>query len=111
MADNPRFPHSIKVYRAAKDNFGNVVFDSNGEPAYTLVLDSKCGIRTKSGNIRSTKDAIDADFNLALPRHIIDIQEGDFCEITTYTSTMRLTVRKAMTYNFGSNIWANKVSN
>lgn len=111
MVDNPRFPHDIKVFRALKDKFGNVAFDDNGEPAYTQILDSKCGIRTQSGNIRITKDVIEADYKLSLPRHTIDIQEGDICEVNTYTSKMRLSVVKSFTYNLGSNIWANKVAN
>lgn len=111
MVDNPRFPHDIRVFRAAKDEFGNVILDENGEPAYTLILESKCGIRTQSGNIRNTKDAIEAEYKFALPRHTVDIQEGDMCEVTHYTSEMRLVVTKATTYNFGSNIWANNVVN
>lgn len=111
MADNPRFPHNIKIYRAAKDDFGNILFDDNGEPAYTLIHDSICGIRTQSGNIRTSGEVINADYKLALPRHFVDIQAGDLCILTTYTSTKKLTVLKSETYNMGSNIWANNNSN
>lgn len=111
MVNNPRFPHYVKVLRAVKDEFGNIVFDENGQPTYTQIHESSCGIRNQSGNVRTTKDAIDADFKLSLPRHSVNIKEGDLCELTTFTDTIHLTVLRALIHNFGANIWASKTAN
>nr|DAN77133.1 MAG TPA: hypothetical protein [Caudoviricetes sp.] len=109
--ENVRFPHRIIISRAAIDQFGNVVLDDNGKPEYRVVLESVCGIRTQTGNVQNTKDALATDYKLALPRHSVDIQEGDMVELYTYTRIMRLVVKKATTFNFGSNIWANESAN
>lgn len=109
--DNVRFPHRIVISRAAVDDFGNIVLDDEGKPQYTVVLESRCGIRTQTGNVQNTKDALATDYKLALPRHTVDIQNGDRVELYTYTTTMRLVVIKATTFNFGTNIWANESAN
>lgn len=133
---NPRFPHTLRVWRVREDEYGEPVTDDEGNAAYdivsldvavtvdnrplmgldgsveTEVAESICfGYRTQGKNTRETVDVVVSDFKLATPMFLTPLKPGDRVEITDYERTYWGEVVKKMTFNLGSNIWVNEVKN
>lgn len=133
---NPRFPHTFRVWRARKDNYGEPMTDKDGNPIYdtvrlkvAVVIDGipvrnsdgsyetefkewiDFGYRTQGKNTRETIDVVVSDYKLATPPIMTALQPGDRVEIRDYTRSFWGEVVKMMTFNLGSNIWINDVKN
>lgn len=133
---NPRFPHTLRVWRARKDKNGEPMTDADGDPIYDITLlkvvvmidslpvvrsdgsfDSEMtewisfGYRTQGKNTKETTDVIVSDFKLATPMFLTPLEPGDRVEIKDYERTYWGEVVKKMTTNLGSNIWINEVRN
>jgi hypothetical protein len=133
---NPRFPHTLRVWRVREDEYGEPVTDDEGNAAYdivsldvavtvdnrplmgldgsveTEVAESICfGYRTQGKNTRETVDVVVSDFKLATPMFLTPLKPGDRVEITDYERTYWGEVVKKMTFNLGSNIWVNEIKN
>lgn len=133
---NPRFPHALRVWRAARDANGDPVTDDEGNAVYDIVmLDAVCmtdslpirdsdgnfctepaewisfGYRTQGKNTKDVADVVVSDFKLATPMFITPVHAGDRVEIKDYDRTYWGEVVKKMTFNLGSNIWINEVRN
>lgn len=133
---NPRFPHTLRVWRARMDEFGEPVTDSEDNAVYDIVplevaktrdglplygldgsvqtesAESICfGYRTQGKNTRETVDVVVSDFKLATPMFLTPLKPGDRVELTDYDRTYWGEVVKKMTFNLGSNIWVNEVKN
>ena len=133
---NPRFPHTLRVWRARKNSFGEPVTDADGDPIYDIVslksvvmIDSlpivnsdgsfeteltewlSFGYRTQGKNTRETVEVIVSDFKLATPMFLTPLEPGDRVEMKDYERTFWGEVVKKSTFNLGSNIWVNEVRN
>ena len=131
---NPRFPHSLRVWRSRKNNHGEPMTDSDGNPVYDIVslkvvvmLDGlptmrsngsfeteptewiSFGYRTQGKNTRDTLDVAVSDFKLATPMFLTPLEMGDRVEIKDYDRTYWGEVVRKQTFNLGSNIWVNEV--
>ena len=133
---NPRFPHTLRVWRARKDRYGDPMTNENGDPIYDIVtlkavvmvdnlpivrsdgsFDTELtewisfGYRTQGKNTRETVDVMVSDFKLATPMFLTPLEAGDRVEIKDYERTYWGEVVKKMTFNLGSDIWVNEVKN
>lgn len=133
---NPRFPHTLRVWRSRKNDNGEPMTDADGDAIYDIVrlkevvmVDSlpvihsdgsfetevtewiSFGYRTQGKNTRETIDVVVSDFKLATPMFLTHLEPGDRVEIKDYERTYWGEVVKKMTFNLGSNIWINEVKN
>ena len=133
---NPRFPHTLRVWRFRKDDNGEPITDDEGNPIQEVVVLEKVvmidyapvvlsdgsfstelvdtinfGYRTQGKNTRDTVDVVVSDFKLSTPMFLNHLNPGDMVEITDYERTFWGEVVKKATYNLGSNIWINEVKN
>ena len=131
---NPRFPHTLRVWRSRKNSYGEPMTDSDGNPIYDIVslkavtmVDGRpvvlsngsfdtyltewieFGYRTQGKNTKDTLDVMVSDFNLATPMFLTPLEAGDRVEIKDYEREYWGEVVKKMTFNLGSNIWINEV--
>lgn len=133
---NPRFPHSFRLKKARYDEYGNPVFDDNGDAIYEYV-NMECvemkdhepvrdsegnfvtyfseevnfGYRTSSKSASTVNDMVTADFCIACPMVLTEIHSGETLELRDYERTYYGTVVKKTTFNLGTNIWFNEVRN
>lgn len=133
---NPRFPHTLRVWRSRKDADGMPVTNEDGDEILDIVmLDSAVmvdneplmcsnggfvtekvesinfGYRTQGKNTRDTVDVVVSDFKLATPMFLTPLEPGDKVEMRDYERTYWGEVVKKATFNLGSNIWVNEVRN
>lgn len=133
---NPRFPHTLRVWRTRKDEYGEPMVDDEGEPIIDIVplkkvvtIDGLPGIgidgtydfdmvewiefgyRTQGKNTKETLDVHIADFKLATPMFTTPLEDGDRVEIQDYDRSFWGEVVKKFTTNLGSNIYINEVKN
>ena len=133
---NPRFPHTLRVWRSRKDADGMVVTTDEGDEILDVVMLSKVtmidnrpiiladgsfdtaptewlefGYRTGGKNTKDTSDVMVSDYELATPMFITALNAGDKVEIKDYDRTYWGEVVKKQTFNLGSNIWVNEVKN
>lgn len=133
---NPRFPHTLRVWRVRKNSFGEPVTNDAGDPVYDIVRVQKAvviddkpvmlsdgrfetevaewidfGYRTQGKNTRDTTDVVISDYKLATAPLMTYLEPGDRVEIKDYMRTYWGDVVKMMTFNLGSNIWINEVKN
>ena len=133
---NPRFPHTLRVWRARKDRYGDPMTNEDGDPIYDIVtlkavvmvdnlpivrsdgsFDTELtewisfGYRTQGKNTRENVDVMVSDFKLATPMFLTPLEAGDRVEIKDYERTYWGEVVKKMTFNLGSNIWVNEIKN
>lgn len=133
---NPRFPHSLRVWRYRKDSFGEPMTNVDDNPIKDIVtlkavtmVDNlpvvnadgsfatettewmSFGYRTQGKNTRETVDVQVSDFKLATPMFLTPLEPGDLVEMQDYERTYWCEVVKKATFNFGSNIWVNEVKN
>lgn len=133
---NPRFPHTLRVWRYRKNDYGEPMTDSEGNPEKEVVMLEKVvmvdyepvvysegrfdtelvdtiefGYRTQGKNTRDTVDVQVSDFKLATPMFLTYLEPGDMVEITDYERSFWGEVVKKATFNLGSNIWVNEVKN
>lgn len=131
---NPRFPHTLRVWRARKSSYGEPITDADGDPIYDIVslkvvtmIDGRpivlsdgsfdtslsewieFGYRTQGKNTKETTDVMVSDFKLATPMFLTPLEAGDRVEINDYERIFWGEVVKKMTFNLGSNIWVNEV--
>lgn len=133
---NPRFPHTLRVWRTRKNDYGEPMTDAEGNPVQDIVslkkvvmIDSEpvvrsdgsfdtelvdiinFGYRTQGKNTRETVDVQVSDFKLATPMFLTHLEPGDKVEIWDYERSYWGEVVKKATFNLGSNIWINEVKN
>ena len=133
---NPRFPHTLRVWRSRKNDYGEPITNAEGNPVQDIVRLKKVvmvdnepivrsdgsfdtelvdviefGYRTQGKNTRETVDVQVSDFKLATPMFLTPLDAGDRVEITDYERTYWGEVVKKATFNLGSNIWINEVKN
>ena len=133
---NPRFPHTLRVWRYRKNDYGEPMTDAEGNPVQDIVKLKKVvmidnepivrsdgsfdtemvdtiefGYRTQGKNTRDTVDVVVSDFKLATPMFLTYLEPGDRVEIWDYERSYWGEVVKKATFNLGSNIWINEVKN
>lgn len=133
---NPRFPHTLRVWRSRKDDHDEPMTTEGGDPIYDIVKLKKVvmvdnepivrsdgsfdtevvdtiefGYRTQGKNTRDTVDVQVSDFKLATPMFVTPLEPGDRVEIWDYDRSYWGEVVKKATFNLGSNIWINEVKN
>ena len=133
---NPRFPHTLRVWRYRKNDYGEPMTDAEGNPVQDIVRLKKVimideqpivrsdgsfdtemaetinfGYRTQGKNTRDTVDVVVSDFKLATPMFLTHLEPGDRVEIWDYERSYWGEVVKKATFNLGSNIWINEVKN
>lgn len=134
---NPRFPHTLTVYRAKRDSSGNIVLDVNGDPTYEVlpldkvalsdgymmrtsegvpIIESQvnsiaCGYRTNTRNTSEYGDVVVYNVTLHTPPFTTPLLFDDILEITDYERTYRAKMVKKMTFNWGTDIWFDEVRN
>ena len=133
---NPRFPHTLRVWRYRKNDYGEPMTDAEGNPVQDIVRLKKVvvideqpivrsdgsfdtemvdtiefGYRTHGKNTRDTVDVVVSDFKLATPMFLTHLEPGDRVEIWDYERSYWGEVVKKATFNLGSNIWINEVKN
>lgn len=133
---NPRFPHTLRVWRPLKDDYGMPVTDDEGAEVMEVVMlemvdcidntpvvsadggfvteaveSISFGYRTQGKNTKETGDVVVSDFKLATPMFLTHLKPGDKVELQDYERTFWGEVVKKMTFNLGSNIWVNEIKN
>lgn len=133
---NERFPHTLRVWRTRKNNFGEPATDTNGNPLYDAVplemvvmrdgfpvlradggfetetvYSLPFGYRTQGKNTRDTADVEVSDYKLSTPMFLTPLDSSDVVELEDYDRKFGCEVVKKMTFNLGSNIWVNEVKN
>lgn len=133
---NPRFPHTLRVWRNRKNDYGDPMTDADGNPVQDIVRLKKVvmvdeqpivrsdgsfdtemvdtiefGYRTQGKNTRDTVDVQVSDYKLATPMFVTPLEPGDKVEIWDYDRSYWGEVVKKATFNLGSNIWVNEVKN
>lgn len=133
---NPRFPHTLRVWRSRKDDHDEPMTTEGGDPIYDIIKLKKVvmvdnepivrsdgsfdtelvdtiefGYRTQGKNTRDTVDVVVSDFKLATPMFLTYLELGDRVEIWDYERSYWGEVVKKATFNLGSNIWINEVKN
>lgn len=133
---NPRFPHSLRIWRACKDDYGQSMTDDEGNPIYDVVRIQKAvvvdgfpmmcadgsfrtesvewiefGYRTQGKNTKETTDVMVSDYKLATAPLLTFLEPGDRVEVKDFTRTFWGEVVKMATFNLGTNIWINEIMN
>lgn len=133
---NPRFPHTLRVWRTRKNDFGEPATDDEGNPLYEAVPLEKVvmrdnlpvvlpdggfetetvyslpfGYRTQGKNTRETTDVEVSDYKLSTPMFLTYLDPSDVIELEDYDRKFSCEVVKKTTFNLGSNIWVNEVKN
>lgn len=133
---NPRFPHTLRVWRTRKNDFGEPATDDEGNPLYEAVALAKVvmrdnlpvvlpdgsfetetvyslpfGYRTQGRNTRDTVDVEVSDYKLSTPMFLTPLDSSDVIELEDYDRKFTCEVVKKATFNLGSNIWVNEVKN
>lgn len=134
---NPRWPHTLTAYRESLDADGLPVTDSEGDPVEVPVefevvrygsnfnpIKKACGCfdtetvselpwgyRTSTGGIRDSGDVFQADYKISCPMIMTPLEYGVRLRLTDYTRTFEAIVKKATTYNWGTNLWIDKIGN
>lgn len=102
---NPRFPHSVLVYRAEIDL-------SSEEQAATkdVILDSECRHEVRE-RAYTRGEVVMSNYQLALPRHKVAIVTGDSLEVTLPDEGRTITgvVVDSRVGTMGANIWYNEI--
>lgn len=131
---NPRFPHTLRVWRARMNSFGEPETNDEGDPVYDAVLLARVitedglpvvgtngafetemvdslpfGYRNQGRDTRDSSDVEVSDYKLATPMFITPLDPSDRIELTDYDRTYWGEVVRKVTYNLGSNIWVNEV--
>lgn len=136
-AKNPRFPHTMTVYRPSVDDDGNFVLDDNGDATYEVVTLDKvamsdgwmlrdsngdpiidesvesieCGYRTNTRNLAEMGDVVVYNVTLHTPPFTTPLYFDDIIEITDYDRTYRAKVVKKVTFNWGTDVWFDEIKN
>jgi hypothetical protein len=108
---NPRFPHTLRVWRSRKDENGLPATTDEGDEILDVVelnvvtmLDGRpmmsdegfeteptewidFGYRTEGKNTKDTTDVMVSDFKLATPMFLTSLYPGDRVEIVDYDRT------------------------
>lgn len=134
---NPRWPHTLTAYRESLDADGLPVTDSEGNPVEVpvefemvrygsnynpikkasgrfdteTVSELPWGYRTSTGGIRDSGDVFQADYKISCPMIMTPLEYGVRLRLTDYTRTFEAIVKKATTYNWGTNLWIDKIGN
>lgn len=133
---NPRFPHTLRVWRLKRDADGNIVTNEEGDEVLDVVMLSKViaidhrpvvlpdggfeteptewiefGYRTGGKNAKDTSDVMVYDYELATPMFVTALKAGDKVEVKDYDRTYWGEVVKKQTFNLGTNIWINEIKN
>lgn len=133
---NPRFPHTLRVWRLRVNSNGEPVTDADGDAVFDIVrlkvavmidgapvvrsdgsFDTEStewisfGYRTQGKNTRESTDVIVSDYKLSTNPIMTFLKPGDRVEIKDYMRTYWGEVVKMATFNLGTNIWINEVKN
>lgn len=134
---NPRWPHTLRAFRAALDDNGLPLTDENGDAVYLsipldkvvydggwnpkrsadggfrteTVLEMPWGYRTSTGGIKDSGDVFKADYKISCPMFLTHLEEGVILRLTDSTHTFNGVVKKMTTYNWGTNIWLDNPGN
>lgn len=109
-ADNPRFPHSVKIFRNSDE------YDERGNTLRVLLYESVCGLRDLVRGKDVDANVLKSDYKLSLPytytqgeAQTPDIRMKDLVEFThSYTKQVikgEVEDFKALNLIFGMNIW------
>lgn len=134
---NPRWPHTLVAWRDSLDENGLPVTDEEGNPTGESVVfevvrygtgyaprKRACGCfeterteklpwgyRTSTGGIRDSGEVFQADYKISCPMIMTPLEYGVRLRLTDYTHTFEAVVKKATTYNWGTNLWIDKIGN
>lgn len=134
---NPRWPFKLSAFKESLDENGLPVTDENGDPApvaatfSVAVYDSRWnpikaadgsfktttttelpwGYRTSTGGIKDSGEVFATDFKISCPMMFTHLEEGERLSLTDATHTFYAVVKKMTTYNWGTNIWLERVGN
>ena len=103
---------SIKVLeRVVCDRYGNPTFNSAGDFVTEAVDELPCSYRTATGGRKDSGDVFVADFKMSTPMMVTHLEEGTLVEVTDKTHAFVAVVKKMTTYNWGTNIWIDRLGN
>ncbi|MBO4924507.1 MAG: hypothetical protein J5382_10355 [Bacteroidales bacterium] len=134
---NPRWPSRMRVYdtlldenglpvtdvegnvarsivpleKVVCDRYGNPTFNSAGDFVTETVEELPCSYRTATGGMKDSGDVFVADFKMSTPMLATHLEEGTMIEVKDKTHTFVAVVKKMTTYNWGTNIWIDRLGN
>lgn len=101
----------MQLKRVICDRNGNPTFHSDGTFAYEVVEEVPCSYRTATGGMRDAGDIFVSDFKMSLPMILTHLEEGTIVAIIDKTHAFLAVVKKMTTYNWGTNIWIDRLGN
>ena len=113
-AGNPRFPHTVKVFREKRNEDGTIYTNpETGDTEIEIIYESECGLRDLVRGKDVDAHIIKSDYKLSLPYlegvQIPTILTRDFVEFShSYTGQIisgEVEDFKAWNPMFGMNIW------
>lgn len=101
----------MQLKKAVCDRYGNPTFNSDGSFAYEVVEELPCSYRTATGGMKDSGEVFIADFKMSTPMLLTHLEEGVKVAVIDKTHAFIAVVKKMTTYNWGTNIWIDRLGN
>lgn len=101
----------MQLERVVCDSAGNPTFHADGSFVTETVTEMPCGYRTATGGMRDSGDVFKSDFKMSTPMLATHLEEGVIIVIIDKTHAFVAVVKKMTTYNWGTNIWIDRLGN
>ncbi len=103
--------NTMQLRRVICDSVGNPTFHADGSFVTELVEEIPCSYRTATGGMKDSGDVFVSDFKLSTPMLATQLEEGTRVAIIDKTHAFIAVVKKMTTYNWGTNIWIDRLGN
>lgn len=101
----------MQLKKVIYDSQLNPTFNADGSFATEVVEEMPWGYRTATGGIKDSGEVFKTDFKISCPMMLTPLEEGCLLLLTDYTRTFVAVVKKMTTYNWGTNIWIDRLGN
>lgn len=101
----------MQLKRVVCDQHGNPTFHSDGTFVYEIVEELPCSYRTSTGGMKDSGDVFVSDFKMSTPMLLTHLEEGTMVAVIDKTHAFMAVVKKMTTYNWGTNIWIDRMGN
>ena len=100
-----------QLERVVCDRYGNPTFHTDGSLVTRTVEELPCSYRTATGGMKDSGDVFVSDFKMSTPMLATQLEEGTMVVVIDKTHAFVAVVKKMTTYNWGTNIWIDRLGN